>query len=436
MLLPTRKLLLLLSLPLILLVVFPSGGAAVLVAAYDAALLLVAALTVLLSAKPRDLTIARRMPEHLSLGAMNQLGWELRNASGMPVQFEATEDLPDTIRRAAPRTSATILPRATAELRYGVTPLRRGRYEFGDIHVRWKLQLGLLLRQTRIKSRQEVKIYPNVANLARYELAAMRHRAADVGLAPVKRRGRGRVFESLRDYVPGDDPADAAWKASARHGRLMMRNFETERSQNILIVLDCGRLMLPQVDQLSRLDHAINASLLLSYVAMKQGDYIGLVAFSDRVESYVPPVKGRAALARMNEALYRLEAVPREPDYDRVCKFLALRHRKRSLIVILTDVIDKDASSTLLAYTARFARYHLPLCVTMRNLQVDGMAAAKPASVAECYSKAVALRILARRADALGRMRQSGVDVLDVDPRQLTPQLLNRYLLLKLRNRL
>ncbi len=436
MLIPTHKLLLLLALPLAVLLVFPDGGAVVLVAAYDAALLLVAGLTVLLSAGPRDLTITRRLPQHLSLGATNQVGWEIRNASGMALHFEMTEDLPETIQRDAARMTATILPRATAELCYGVTPLRRGRYEFGDIHVRWRLQLGLLVRQMRIKLCDEVKVYPNVANLARYELAAMRHRTAEVGLAPVKRRGRGRVFESLREYVPGDDPADAAWKATARHGRLMTRNFETERSQNILIVLDCGRLMLPQVDQLSRLDHAINASLLLSYVAMKQGDYIGLVAFSDKVESYVPPVKGRAALARMNEALYRLEAVPREPDYDRVCKFLALRHRKRSLIVILTDVIDKDASSMLLAYTARFARYHLPLCVTMRNLQVEGMAAAEPKSVAECYSKAVALRILARRTDALGRMKQSGVDVLDVDPRQLTPQLLNRYLLLKLRNRL
>jgi uncharacterized protein (DUF58 family) len=436
MFLPTPKLLLLLALPLIVLVAFPGGGTAVLAAAYDASLLLVAVLTVLLSARPGDLTIARRLPEHLSLGARNQVAWEISNASGMPVQFEATEDLPETIQRDSPRSAATIRPRATAELQYGVTPLRRGRYEFGDIYIRWRLQLGLLVRQMRIKCPQEVKVYPNVASLARYELAAMRHRTADVGLSPVKRRGRGSVFESLRDYVPGDDPADAAWKATARHGRLMTRNFETERSQNILIVLDCGRLMLPQVDQLSRLDHAINASVLLSYVAMKQGDYIGLVAFSDRVESYVPPVKGRAALARMNEALYRLEALPREPDYDRVCKFLALRHRKRSLIVILTDVIDKDASSMLLAYTARFARYHLPLCVTMRNLQVERIAAAEPGNTAECYSKAVAVRMLGRRSEALARMRQSGVDVLDVDPRQLTPQLLNRYLLLKMRNRL
>jgi uncharacterized protein (DUF58 family) len=169
---------------------------------------------------------------------------------------------------------------------------------------------------------------------------------------------------------------------------------------------------------------------------MKQGDYIGLVAFSDRIEAYVPAVKGRAAMARMNEALYRLEARPREPNYEQVCKFLALRHRKRSLIVILTDVIDKDASAMLLAYTTHFARYHLPLCVTLRNLQVESLAAAQPQTVADCFTKTAALEMLARRAEALARMRQSGVDVLDVDPRHLTPQLLHRYLLLKLRKRL
>ena len=272
------------------------------------------------------------------------------------------------------------------------------------------------------------------------------------------------MFESLRDYVPGDDLADAAWKATARHGRLIMRNYETERSQNVLVMLDCGRLMVPQVDrekgdsphlceapfgpsrqmgtvplfpqdQLSRLDCAINATLLLSYVAMKQGDYIGLVGFSDRIEAYVPPVKGRAAMARMNEALYRLEARLRESDYEQVCKFLALRHRKRSLIVILTDVIDKDASSMLLAYTAHFARYHLPLCVTLRNLQVERLAAAEPQQPSDCFTKTVALKMLGRRSEALARMRRSGVNVLDVDPRQLTPQLLHRYLLLKQRKR-
>ncbi len=436
MFLPTRKLLILLALPVPVLVLFPGTTAAVLALGNDVALVLVAVLSVLLSARAWQIGIERRLPEHLSLGAVNQVGWDIHNLSSLPVQFELTEDVPETIERDATRVTGTILPQARAELRYGVRPTRRGLYEFGDVFLRWHTQLGLVIRQKRIRNRIAVKVYPNVANLARYELAAQRHRLAEIGLMPVRLRGRGSMFESLREYSRGDDLADIAWKATARHGRLITRNYETERSQDVLVVLDCGRLMVPQVDQLSRLDYAINASLLLSYVAMKQGDYIGLVAFSDRIEAYVPAVKGRAALARMNEALYRLEARPREPNYEQVCKFLALRHRKRSLIVILTDVIDKNASAMLLAYTAHFARYHLPLCVTLRNLQVEALAAAEPQGIADCFTKTAALEMLARRAEALARMRQSGVDVLDVDPRHLTPQLLHRYLLLKLRKRL
>jgi uncharacterized protein (DUF58 family) len=435
MLIPTRKLYLLLAAPLPVLFLMPGQTATALLLGYNAAILLLVVLSVMFSARPGQILVQRRLPEHLSLGSVNQIGWQARNTSPWPVKFEMIEDVPESIVQEEPGASGVILPHSTAELRYGVRPTLRGQYEFGDIYLRWRTQFGLLIRQRRIRGRDTVKVYPNVANLARYELAARRHRMAEIGLTPVKLRGRGNMFESLRDYVQGDDPVDLAWKASARHGRLITRNYETERSQNVFVVLDCGRLMAPLVDQLTRLDCAINASLLLSYVAMKQGDYIGLVAFSDRIESYVPPVKGRAAMCRMNEALYRLEARLRESNYEQVCKFLALRHRKRSLIVILTDVIDRNASATLLAYMARFARYHLPLCVTLRNLQLERLIAEMPRDVPDCFSKAVALDMLARRAEALAHMRRSGVDVLDVDPRQLTPQLLQRYLLLKSRKR-
>jgi len=435
MLLPTPKLLVLLALPVPVLLAFPSQTTAVAAAGYDLAVLLLALLSVLSSARPGQLIVVRSLPERLSLGTINQVGWDVRNLSSLPVSFELLEDAPETIEQQSPSVSGVLLPHASAELRYGVRPTRRGLYEFGDVYLRWRTPLGLVIRQRRIRACDAVKVYPNVANLVRYEFAARRHRMNELGAAPVRLRGRGSMFESLRDYVPGDDLGDIAWKASARHGRLITRNYETERSQNVLVVLDCGRLMLPQVDQLSRLDYGINASLLLSYVAMKQGDYMGLVAFSDRIEAYVPPVKGRAAMRRMNEALYRLEAKPREANYEQVCKFLALHYRKRSLIVIVTDVIDKNASSTLLAYTARFARHHLPLCVTLRNFQVERLAAETPREEADCFTKAAALEMLERRAAALARMRQSGVDVLDVDPRQLTPRLLHRYLLLKSRQR-
>ena len=409
MFLPTRKLLLLLALPVPVLLVFPEQTAAMLAIGYDVAILFLAGLSVLLSARPGQIDVRRQLPGHLSLGATNHVGWEIRNLAHTAVRFELTEDMPETIERDRATVAAAILPHATAELRYGVVPTRRGQYEFGDIFLRWRTLWGLVIRQQRIRARQGVKVYPNVANLARYELAVRQHRTTEIGLLPLGLRGRGSMFESLRDYVPGDDLADVAWKATARHNRLITRNYETERSQNVLVMLDCGRLMVPQVDQLSRLDYAINATLLLSYVAMKQGDHIGLMAFSDHLETYVPPIKGRAAVARMNEALYRLEARLRESDYEQACRFLALRHRKRSLIVVLTDVIDKEASAVLLADMARFSRYHLPLCVTLRNLEVERLAAAEPEMATDCFSKTVALKLLARRAEALARIRIRGL---------------------------
>ncbi len=433
MILPTRKLLYFLAVPVVLLLVLRERTTVVLVIAYDVGLLLLAMVDLLISARPRHFHVERQMPARLSLNTLNQVGWELHNRSPFTVWFEATEDVPIEIERGTPSVSGQIVGHARAELRYAVRPTRRGLFEFGDIHLRYRTVLGLLLRQRRFPAAMSVKVYPNVANLSRYELALHRHRLSEMGLTAARQRGKGMLFESLRDYVPGDDLADIAWKATARRGRPITRNFETDRSQNVLVVVDCGRLMTTLVENVSRLDHAVNATLLLTYVAVKQGDYIGMVAFSDRIESYVPPVRGKGAIMRMNEALYRLEPRLKEPNYEEACQFLALRHRKRSLVVIITDVIDKDASSMLLAYTARFARRHLPLCVTLRNLEVESLAAGRPESSMECFTKAVALDMLARRQDALARMRQFGVDVLDVDPRQLSPKLLNRYLWLKRR---
>ena len=193
---------------------------------------------------------------------------------------------------------------------------------------------------------------------------------------PVRLRGRGSMFESLREYVPGDDLADVAWKATARHGRLITRNYETERSQNVLVVLDCGRLMVPQVDR------AFAARLCDQCLAAAElrGDEAGRLHRAGGVQRPHRSLRaagegpGRAC-RRMNEALYRLEARLREPNYEQVCKFLALRHRKRSLIVILTDVIDKEASSMLLAYTAAFCP--LPSAAVRHAAEPAGRAAGR-----------------------------------------------------------
>lgn len=437
MILPTRKLVLLLLAPAAVLMVFPSTALAMAVAGYDIGLLAVALLDLSISARPGQLDVQRRLPEHLSLGADNRVGWEVHNASAQDLELHLTEDLPQEIESGDLPITARLLAEARATLHHTVRPHQRGQHRFGDIHLRYRTRLGLLRRQRRIRTDDAVKVYPNAAALARYELAAQRRRLGDLGLISTRQLGRGGVFESLREYVPGDDLADVAWKTTAKRGHLITRNFEADRSQNILLVLDCGRLMTSQMAEgLTRLDHAINACLLLTHVAVKQGDYVGLVAFSDRIESYMPLRKGRAALGRMNESLYRLEPRLCEPNYEGACRFLSLQQRKRSLIVILTEVVDPEASGMLLTYAARFARSHLPLVVTMRNTELEGIVAEEPHGAEDCFRKAMSLNVLEARRKALESMRLRGVDVLDTIPDHLTPNLIERYLSLKQRRRL
>ncbi len=436
MFLPTRKLLLLLVLPAAVMLLWRGAGGLAVGLSLDLALLALVAFDALLTPHPHQLQVERVLPAFLSLGGRNLVGWDVRNNSRTTVRLTLADDVPASIVREPARVTGVLGPRTHAELRYHVRPTRRGHHEFLDTWLRYESPLGLLLRQHRIHVRSHVKVYPNVANLGRYELALRRNRAAELGLRAAQQRGRGRQFASLREYVVGDDWSDIAWKATARRGRLVTRDYEVERNQNILVLLDCGRLMTTEVDGVARLDYAINATLLLTYVAMKQGDAIGLLAFDERIQSYVPPARGRGALRRLNEALYRLEPTLTEPDYDRACRFLALRYRKRSLIVIFTDVIDRAASAALLAHTARFARQHLPLCVVFRNLEVEALARARVHEAADCFTKTVACESLERRAAALAHMRRHGVDVLECAPRLLTPSVINHYLRLKQDRRL
>jgi uncharacterized protein (DUF58 family) len=429
--LPTRKLVVLLTLPALIFLVWRDTGGLLLGLSLDATIVLLALLDLLWSPPLGTLEVERVMPPFLSLDAWNEVGWDVRNGSAKPLILALTDDVPDQMATDSPVVRESLPPHARASWRYDARPKTRGLYEFGDIHLWCVTQLGLLIRQKRIDARTPVKVYPNVQNLRRYEMALQRHRMQAFGLRRAAERGKGLLFASLRDYLPGDDIRDIAWKATARRGKLIVREYDTERSQNIVVMLDCGRLMTTQADGVSRLDYAINATIMLTYAAMKEGDSLGLLGFSDTIETYMPPIRGQGALRRVNEALYRLEPRVRESNFDLACRFLALRHRKRSLIVIFTDVIDRIASGALLAHIGRFVRQHRPLCVTLQNRELQRQVAAVPYTVDDCYVKTVAIQARDGRRLALERMRKEGVDVLDVDPHQLTPAVLSRYLALK-----
>ena len=229
----------------------------------------------------------------------------------------------------------------------------------------------------------------------------------------------------------GDDTRRIDWKATARRGNLIVRQFEAERSQDVLLAIDAGRWMAERIGGRERLDHALAAALLLADTAAAQGDRVGIFVFADRIEHFLPPA--RASLPRLADVLGRVEARLREPNYPAAFAYLSRQLRRRSLLVLFTDVIDARTSAALLAHLGAAAHRHLVLAVTLHNTALDAAATAPVHDEAAVFRRAAAEELLGARAQALATMQRAGVLVADVDPQNATPAVVNRYLEVKRR---
>jgi uncharacterized protein (DUF58 family) len=381
-------------------------------------------------------TLRRRHEPRLSLGAENVIWLDLESRAPRTLAVTLRDETPASCLASAVFLDSALPPGGSVSLRYLLRPLRRGDHAFGDVTARWPGPLGLLERQVGYPLAETVKVYPNLLEIRKYDLLARRGRLVESGLRTSRRFGSGTEFESLREYQPDDDYRRINWKATARRGHPMTAEFETERSQNVLVVLDAGRLMATTVHDLNKLDHAVNTSLLLGYVAALRGDRVGLLTFSDRVLAYLPPRRGKRPFYLMLEALYNLAAEPVEPDFDAAFRFLATRGLRRSLVVIFTDLTDRDTSSSLVQHLARLARQHLAVSVTLGDPQVLALAQATPTTTTALYERVVAGRLLEERAEVLGALRRRGVLTLDVPADRLTVAVVNKYLELKARSQL
>jgi uncharacterized protein (DUF58 family) len=311
--------------------------------------------------------------------------------------------------------------------------MRRGTVSLGDVALRLTGQLGLLARIVRVRLGGEAVVVPSLANVRRFRLMALQHRLRDVGIRVLRRRGEGRSFAGLREYVPGDDPRNIDWKATARHRRVMAREFTIERSQTVIALVDCGRAMTQMAGEFARIEHVLSAAMLLTDVATVSGDQVGALAFDEIIRAYVPAQRGRAALGAVRDALSAVGASMSEPDYASAFRMLALRQRRRALIVFFTDVMDARASRTLIAYLGRAAARHVVVVVAIRNDEL--LAATRPSASTPLaiYTSAAAEELVQERDEALVRMRRAGVAVLDVSATQMATAVVNRYLEIKAR---
>lgn len=405
-------------------------------AVYVAILVVYALLDRLMLVKPGCIAITRIAPARLSLGSPCRIVLEVENRSRRRVWLQLAEDLSEGLESAPPRCEAVLAPGQRRELEYRLTARQRGQYVLDRLDVRILPMLGLFYRQFQFTDSTTVDVYPNLVDLKKHELLIRRGLTHEMGLARLRQIGQGADFESLRPYSTDDPISRVDWKATAKRDELIVRNYEPERRQSVLVAIDAGRATAGEFAGMSRLDYLVNAALMLAYVTLRQGDWFSLVAFSDKIESYLPPVRRLANINQVARALYELEPNLVESDYGTACRFLDLKNRKRSLICLMTDVIDRQANDQILGYMARFARRHLPLAVTLADPYVGVVAEEPLGKCTDVYAKAAALDVLTSRREALMFMRQRGVDVLDAHPESLGVELINRYLLIKATRRL
>lgn len=390
----------------------------------------------LAAARCHHVKVTRDAPDSFSAGRATVAGYRWDNGGRRRARLLVREVRPELLGGVAPPRSVTIPPNGFVREEQRLESRRRGRETAGWFAVRSVGPLGLAFRRWKIDLPWTVTVYPSLpASRLKASIAeAVRRREA--GLKDVRRLGEGRQFESLREWVPGDDIRSIDWKATARRRKIITRQYEEERRQQVLLVLDAGRLLTAEIGGEARFEYVVRAALWLAFAANHHDDNVGVMAFADGVEHYVTPQRGRRGLRQVLDVLAVIEPKLVEPDYPTAFRYLAVRNRKRALTVFFTDVIDRLASQALVANVASLRPRHLPLVVTLRNPDLDDVATHRPTDTAGAYRKAAAEELLASREEALGQMRRTGAIVLDVVPQQANRAVVEAYLELKRRGRL
>lgn len=397
-------------------------------------LVVVAGLDILLTPPTSIVSIERETADVLSVGAENPVTLRVRNRSSRTLTIELHDEAPEPSNAVGLPLEIEVPPGAERSARYRVTPRRRGQNAFRAIHIRYVSRLRFWSFIERRPSELPVRVFPDIRSVARFELLATRNRLEEVGLKLWRIRGQGGEFERLREYHREDDVRSIDWRATSKHSRLITREFSVERNQNVIVLLDCGRSMRNETDGISHLDFGLNAGIMLSYIALGQGDNVSLLAVSNRLERHVGPVRGRAAIRTIIRETYDLEPRFEATDYGLACEELLRRQRKRALVLLITQSLDEEHLDAMRPYLRTITAPHVLVCVLLRDRALTDLADRVPVGDVEAFHVGAAAEHLNAQARKIAKLRESGALVLDVLPGELSSALINQYLELKARH--
>jgi len=393
-----------------------------------------------------------------ALDSETEIELTIENNGRLVVLCRLVDDLPPELVAEPETHRLTAFPRVPARLRYRVEPKERGDFETGWLYLRYRSGLGLLERWAKAPLKQTVRVYPALRTGEEQQIFLARSRQIDLQLRQARQRGLGRDFESLREYREGDDLRDICWTATARRGELIARQYQTERSQPVWIVLDCGRLMrsrvaiaAPAAGALagvpgasgarsepatqrrihSKLDHACTTAVALAQLALYSGDRVGLLAYGQSVQQRLLPGRGAAHLRQLIEALAQVRAEGCEADHLRATATLNRLQPRRSLILWITDLAESAMRPEVIDGAVQLLRRHVLLFVAMAQPEVEQIAAKRPKTVEQMFLSAAAQEMAGRRELLLARLHEQGALAMDLNPEALTSTVLNQYLTVK-----
>jgi uncharacterized protein (DUF58 family) len=397
---------------------------------------LVVMLDAMIGTSARQLVLQRRHPPVVVAGRSAEVAWEVRSSSRRTLRIHAADQLAPSLCAGSRRFQVRVPPGGVARVSTHIRPLRRGRFEVDRLAVRIEGRLGLGARQREVPLRTVLRVHPPFRSAEEAELRIRRARILEVGMRSARGLGGGTEFEQLREYGPDDEFRRIDWTATARSGKPIVRTYRAERNQSVLVLLDNGRVMAGRVGGVPRAEHAIDAAMMLTTVATRLGDRCGLVAFDREVRTVVAPSRTPSQFSRVTEAMYALEPVLFESDYAGAFAEVTGRFRRRSMLVLLTDLLEQAVMDSLVPALPLITRTHLVVVAGVRDPAVQQWAESAAQDDDEAFRRVAAIQATENRRRTSARLQSLGAVVVDAEPARLAVDLADTYLHIKSTGRL
>lgn len=375
----------------------------------------------------------RFVPEKLSNGDENEIRVFVENFYPFPVTLNVIDEIPHQFQRRDINFVTRLSSRTASTIRYTLRPVKRGEYHFGVVNVFARTPVGLFRRRYKLSGDVMVPVYPSYIQMRKYELQAISDRLVDSGIKKIRRLGHNMEFEQIKEYVSGDDFRTINWKATARKSTLMVNHYQDERSQQVYSLIDKGRVMQMPFNGMSLLDYAINASLVISNVAIRKSDKAGLITFQDKIGTTLPAGKQGKQMTQIMEVLYNQKTAFRESDFSVLFTHVRRRITQRSLLLLFTNFESIFGLQRQLTFIKKLARQHLVVVIFFENTEIARLSEEPAKSLRGIYYKTMAEKFGYEKKLIVKELNKNGIQALLTSPERLTVDTINKYLELKAR---